>query len=58
MVKNSPRKATSRCLFLTESSFKLMALDEEEAGVDNDQDTVSGTYLGDTVPFEEFEATD
>ena len=43
---------------LKESSFKLMALYEEEAGVDNDQDTVSGTYLRDTVPFEEFEATD
>ena len=35
-----------------------MALDEEEAGADNDQDTVSGMYLGDTVPFKEFEATD
>ena len=27
-------------------------------GVDNDQDTVSGTYLGDTDPVEEAEATD
>ena len=36
----------------------MMALDEEEAGVDKDQDTVSGTYLGDTVPVEEAEATD
>ena len=39
------RKATSRCLILTEALFKLMALNEEEAGVDNDQDTVSGSFL-------------
>ena len=38
---------------LKESSFKLTALYEEEAGVDNDQDTV----LSDTVLVEEAEAT-
>ena len=38
---------------LKESSIKQTALYEEEAGVDNDQDTV----LGDTVPEEEAEAT-